>query len=93
MTTRRDRKWRIIMGRQPEKALRRLPQKLGKRIDRAILSLADNPRPSGHKRLVNFENLYRIRVGRWRVIYTIRDEELVILIVRVAPRGSAYHNL
>lgn len=85
--------WRIKMKRQPAKMLRRLPKPLLTRIRDAVWDLAHDPYPPGSRKLVGYKNLYRIRVGDWRVVYTIRDAELVILIVRVAPRGSAYHNL
>ena len=85
--------WRIVMERQPEKTLRRLPQNLGRRIDRVILSLTDNPYPVGSKKLVGHNNLHRIRIGSWRIVYAIEDDQLIILVIRIAPRGSAYHNL
>ncbi|HID54737.1 MAG TPA: type II toxin-antitoxin system RelE/ParE family toxin [Anaerolineae bacterium] len=86
-------KWRIHIERQPQRALRRLPKTLGQRIDRAILELTNNPRPVHSRKLVGFANMYRIRVGDWRIIYTIQDKQLFILAIRIAPRGSAYRNL
>ena len=38
------------------------------------------------------ENLFRIRVGDWRIIYAIEDEQLIILILTVAPRSGTYKN-
>ncbi|MCH8290889.1 type II toxin-antitoxin system RelE/ParE family toxin [Candidatus Poribacteria bacterium] len=43
--------------------------------------------------MVGYENLYRIRVGEWRISYAIEDDKLIILILEIAPRGSAYRNL
>ncbi|MCC7352311.1 MAG: type II toxin-antitoxin system RelE/ParE family toxin [Anaerolineae bacterium] len=83
----------MIFRRQAEKALRRLPRDLLRRIERAISDLAEDPRPSGCVRLVGYGNMYRIRVGDWRISYAVEDEQLVILIVKIAPRGSAYRNL
>ena len=88
-----DQQWRIQTERQVEKILRRLPKPLLARIRAAILSLADDPRSHGHRKLVGFEKLYRIRVGDWRIVYAIEDELLLILIVEVSPRGDAYGNL
>ena len=85
--------YQIIMGRQPEKMLHRLPQNIGRRLDRAILKLADDPRPVGYRKLVGFTDLYRIRVGDWRVVYRIEEDRVVIFVVRVAPRSSAYQHL
>ena len=52
--------------------------------------LEENPRPSGAKKMRGYKNLFRVRVGDWRIIYTINDEELIILILTVASRGKAY---
>jgi len=85
-------RWQIRQARQVEKVLRRLSQDLVKRMDRAILALAEDPRPRGCKRLkgTGQANLYRIRVGNWRISYAVEDDLLIILILEVAPRGGAY---
>jgi len=49
--------------------------------------------PVGLGHWLAFPNLWRIRVGDYRVIYTVRDAELVVLVLRVAHRSSAYRNL
>ena len=85
-----ERRWQIIFRRQAEKTLRRLPRDLLQRIERAISALAEEPQPSGCVKLVGYGNMYRVRVGDWRIIYAVEDERLVILIVKIAPRGSAY---
>jgi len=61
-------------------------------MDRAIRALALEPRPSGCKKLVGkqFDNLYRIRVGDWRILYAIEDDRLVVLILDVVRRDQAY---
>jgi mRNA interferase RelE/StbE len=88
-----EQSWRIQTERQVDKTLRRLPKPLLARIRAAIVSLADDPRPYGYRKLVGFEDLYRIRVGDWRIVYAIKDEQLIILIVEVSSRGGAYRNL
>jgi mRNA interferase RelE/StbE len=70
--------------------MRRLPDNIVRRIDRKILALANNPRPKGCKKLEGYENMYRIRMGDWRISYLLENEQLIILILEVAPRGSAY---
>jgi mRNA interferase RelE/StbE len=86
-------RWQILLERAAEKAMRRLPKDVLRRLDRAILALADDPRPPGCKKLAGYENLYRIRVGDWRISYAIEDDKLIVIIVEVAPRGRAYRNL
>jgi mRNA interferase RelE/StbE len=64
--------------------------RLARRIREAIVALADDPRPPGCRKLEGRENEWRVRVGTWRVIYQIEEDRVVVLIVRVAPRGKVY---
>lgn len=84
--------WRILIEREPRRVLRRLPRDTLQRIRAAILALADNPRPNECVKLSGYD-LWRIRVGDWRIIYSIEDAELIILIVEVSPRSGAYRSL
>jgi mRNA interferase RelE/StbE len=72
--------------RAADKALRKLPVKVQRRIAAATEALADEPRPTGCAKLHGTDDLWRIRVGQYRVVYTIEDEDLIVLVVRVAPR-------
>ena len=60
------------------------------RIVTRIRSLARDPRPFGSEKLSGREDLYRLRVGRYRVLYSVGDAELVVLIVRVGHRNDIY---
>ncbi|MCF0054038.1 type II toxin-antitoxin system RelE/ParE family toxin [Dyadobacter sp. LJ53] len=55
-----------------------------------IDALMNNPRPQGVRKLENFTNSYRIRIGNYRVIYSIEDDKLLIEVVKVADRKEAY---
>jgi len=70
--------------------LKKLPQNILNEIDKAILMLSDNPRPDSCKKLVGSDNRYRIRIQDYRIIYEIRDNTLVIVIVRVRHRRDVY---
>ena len=59
------------------------------RIIRRILSLEDNPRPRGTKKLSGREE-YRLRVGDYRVLYTVDDEDGAVLVIAVGHRGEVY---
>ncbi len=85
-----ERRWKIIVERQPQRLFRRLPQPLLQRIREQIWDLATEPRPEGCKKLAGYDNLYRIRVGDWRISYAVEDDQLVVLVIEVAPRGRAY---
>ncbi len=70
--------------------LESLPSESRRRIDAAIDQLAHNPRPHGTKKLVGFENEWRLRSGDYRVLYVIDDSSKQITIGRVAHRREAY---
>jgi mRNA interferase RelE/StbE len=67
-----------------------LPRKVQERITPRVNGLAVNPRPRGVEKLKGEDDLYRIRVGDYRVIYTIQDDRLIVVVVRVANRRDAY---
>jgi mRNA interferase RelE/StbE len=71
------------------RSIERLPRKLQKRILDKIGSLATDPRPLGSIKLANQE-AYRIRVGDYRIIYTIFDDRLVVLVIDVGHRRDVY---
>jgi len=73
------------------KRLRNIPRNLAQRIQEKLTNLANNPyeyNPSV-KKLVNREG-YRLRVGDWRIIYQIYDDEIVILVLDIDTRGGIY---
>lgn len=86
-------RYTILLQREAEKTLRNLRGPIAERIDTAINGLAETPRPPGCVKLTGYDDLYRVRVGDWRIVYQIRDSELIILVIEVRPRGAAYRNL
>ena len=65
-------------------------------MNRDILRLEENPRPHGVEKLETKEKLYRVYVGpgkNYRVIYQIRDEVLLVLVVKVGDRKDVYRLL
>ena len=53
-------------------------------------ALAANPRPKGVKKLSGPDDLYRIRVGDYRIVYQIHDDRLIVLVVRIGHRKDVY---
>ncbi len=72
------------------KKLMALRADLQEKILSAIENLENAPRPSGCKKLKDQGGLYRIRVGDYRVLYTVEDEILVVLVVDVGDRKEIY---
>jgi len=81
--------YRLLFKRSVARDLRPLPASDVQRLLACIADLAANPRPSGCEKL-SAQERYRIRQGRYRVVYEIRDRELVVLIVTVAHRKDVY---
>ena len=79
----------ISYARGVKKDFKAIDKKEYVRIVAVIHKLATNPRPEGAKKLVGLK-YYRIRVGDYRVIYDVRDSELVILVVEVGHRREIY---
>ncbi len=86
-------RYRIEFQRRPKRILRRLPKSILQRLEEAIDALAEDPRPPGHTKLSGHDNLYRIRVGDWRIVYAIKDDVLIVLVVAIGSRGQVYRNL
>ncbi|QNJ58085.1 RelE-like toxin [Gordonia phage Bunnybear] len=72
------------------KSLMKLPRVEQKRIRSAIDGLTTDPRPHGVTKLSGTTDSYRIRVGNYRIVYTIDDGELIIVVVRIGHRKEIY---
>jgi mRNA interferase RelE/StbE len=81
--------YRLEISHTAHHQIRKLPVRTQDRINNTIAGLAENPRPSGVKKLTAREG-YRVRVGDYRVLYRIDDSEKVIIIYRVMGRGDVY---
>ena len=81
--------YEITVEKTAKKQIRKLQPSEQVRIAEAILTLADDPRPAGCLKLTNRE-AWRIRVGDYRIIYEIRDEVLIVVVVTVGHRREVY---
>lgn len=81
---------KILVDPRAAKQLAAISSTYRKRIFGRIDALQVDPRPSGCKKLQGANDLYRIRIGDYRVVYQVRDKELLVLIVRVGHRGEVY---
>jgi mRNA interferase RelE/StbE len=79
----------VYLKRSAEKELDRLPAKVHDRIVKRLISLRDNPRPTGTRELQSREG-YRIRVGNCRILYWINEKEKKVEITSVAHRKEVY---
>ena len=82
--------YRVLFKRSADRALRKLPLAVQRRIVAEVDSLAHNPQPPGVLKMSGAENLWRIRIGDYRVVYEIHDDRLIVLVLRVAHRKDVY---
>ncbi len=82
----------VTFRRSARKELQKLPPQLVERIFPKIESLAAQPRPAGCKKLQGGHNLWRIRIGDYRVVYALDDVRTLVDIVAVRHRSEAYRD-
>ena len=81
----------VKVSRPAEKFLRALTdKKLYQRLREALDALEENPRPVNSVKLQGEEELYRVRVGDYRIVYQIRDGQLIVLVVQMGHRREVY---
>ena len=83
-------RYEIIIKPTAEKGLDKIPRSARRRIADALEGLRDDPRPAGVVKLAGADNLWRIRIGDYRVVYEIHDDRLIVLVLRVAHRKDVY---
>lgn len=82
--------YQIEVTRPARKALTRLPRDVQRRVEARIDALAHNPRPTQCEPIKNApQGTYRIRVGRYRIIYIVLDFEQVVIIAHIRKRGKS----
>ena len=87
-------KYRVLIKPSARKELLAVPtMKDRRRLVRRIELLGDDPRPTGCQKLVGGGDRYRVRQGQYRIVYEIRDAELVVLVVKVGHRRDVYRVL
>lgn len=82
--------YKIEISSSAEKQIKKLQKDDQVRVMRSILGLSHDPRPHGCRKMRGFENIYRIRVGTFRVIYSIEEKRIVIVILKVGHRKHIY---
>jgi mRNA interferase RelE/StbE len=82
--------YKVTITRPAEKDLRSLDRQTKNRIVTEILSLVNDPRPHGCRKVVSEERLWRVRVGDWRIGYEIDDSSKEITIIRIGHRREFY---
>lgn len=82
--------WRVVLTAEARRNLRKLDSVARRRVQAALEILSVNPRPPSATQLVGGSGRWRARTGDYRIVYRIRDEELVILVIAVGHRREIY---
>ena len=82
-------KFEIIFKQSVAKDLRQLPKKDVTRILNRIKALSIEPRPPGVEKLSG-QNKYRVRQGAYRILYEVRNNELIVVVVKIGHRQDVY---
>lgn len=84
--------YKVEFARSARKEFERLPAKLQLKATEALKLLAQNPFSEllKVKKLKGADNLYRIRLGDYRVVYEIRNNELIVLVIKIGNRREVY---
>lgn len=82
--------YKIHLAPRAERAFLSIEFRTRRRLARRIDALANDPRPRGVKKLKGEDDLYRLRVGDYRVIYQVQDRVLLVLVLDIGHRRNVY---
>jgi mRNA interferase RelE/StbE len=85
--------YRVEISPRAQRDLKRLPRDVVVRLRSRIDSLAATPRPHGVEKLTDQDDVYRVCEGDYRILYRIKDDELLVLVVKVGDRKDIYRRL
>ena len=80
----------VEITRSAEKQLKRLPRTDQQRLARVMLALADDPFPRGTRKLSGYDDVFRVRVGRYRILYSVSETRLIIVVLKIGHRKDVY---
>jgi mRNA interferase RelE/StbE len=83
----------VVLKPAAMRDLRKLPADAQRRIAARIDALAGDPRPPGAETLQGASDLYRVRVGDFRILYQVEDDALAVLVVRIGHRREVYRRM
>ena len=83
-------RYQVELAASARKEVRALPREVLARVFPLLKELASTPKLAGSKKLVNHLNAWRVRVGDYRVVYTINDKEGLVEVIQIAHRGDVY---
>ena len=83
-------RYSVEISRTAEKQLRKLPRDDKLRVAKALVALGTDPYPQGCRKLMGYDDAFRIRVGVYRIIYSVSGRKLVVIILKIGHRKDVY---
>jgi mRNA interferase RelE/StbE len=83
-------RYRVEISRTAERQFRKLEPDDRRRVARAMVALGREPHPAGSRKLAGYDDVFRIRVGRYRIIYSVEGRRLVVIILKLGHRKDVY---
>ncbi|MFN2315976.1 MAG: type II toxin-antitoxin system RelE/ParE family toxin [Gemmatimonadales bacterium] len=83
-------RYRIEVSRTAEKQLRKLGVADRRRVVQALVGLGEDPHPPGSRKLSGYTDVFRIRVGVFRVLYSVEGRTLIVIILKLGHRKDVY---
>ena len=83
-------RYKLEISQTAERQLRKLPPDDQRRVVKAVLALGEDPMRKGSRKLTGYDDVFRIRVGRYRVVYSVFRRTLVIIFLKVGDRKDVY---
>ena len=85
--------YKVVIAEDAADFLRGQTKRIKRQLDRKIRALGQNPYPPNSIKLKGQDNLYRIISGWYRIIYTVKNKQLIVLVLRIAHRKEVYRHL
>jgi mRNA interferase RelE/StbE len=83
----------LEISRSAEKTLKSLPRADQIRVATAILNLSADPFPRGSRKLSGYDDVFRIRAGVYRILYSVGQKKLIIIILKIGHRKEVYRGV
>jgi len=83
-------RYSVEITRTAERQLKKLSQDERQRVARTVAMRAIDPRPRGSRKLAGYDDVFRVRMGQYRVIYSIDDGRLTVLVLKLGHRKDVY---
>ena len=82
--------YEVELKPQTQRFIERQSQKVKRQLIKRIEALQEDPRPPGSKLLSSEKKVYRVRSGNYRIVYQVKDKELLVLVAKVDDRKDVY---